>query len=82
MKRNPKGPLRIPVVDKMRDNGLFINGKIESGTIAEGMDCYLMPQKKPFTLTHIYNTKDQRMKYATCGENVKVKVKGIDDEDV
>jgi len=27
----------------MKDNGFFIGGKIENGTIIEGMDCYLMP---------------------------------------
>lgn len=35
--RNPNGPLRIPVLDKMRDLG-FLNvfGKIESGTLYSG----------------------------------------------
>lgn len=31
--RNENGPLRIPILDKYKDQGLFINGKIESGTL-------------------------------------------------
>lgn len=27
--RDPNGPLRIPIVDKIRDQGLFLTGKIE-----------------------------------------------------
>ena len=32
-KRDPDGPLRIPVLDKIRDQGLFLTGKIEQGSI-------------------------------------------------
>ena len=28
-KRNPEGPIRIPILDKMKDQGLFIFGKME-----------------------------------------------------
>ena len=31
-----KGPIRIPVLDKLRDQGLYIYGKMESGTIVDG----------------------------------------------
>lgn len=32
--KNPMGPLRIPIVDKMKDQGqLYVYGKVESGTI-------------------------------------------------
>ena len=31
--RDPDGPLRIPVLDKMRDRGVVMFGKIESGTV-------------------------------------------------
>lgn len=34
--RNPSGPLRIPVFDKMRDLGLYVFGKVESGTLVTG----------------------------------------------
>ena len=34
--RNPNGALRVPVLDKMRDQGLNLFGKIESGTLFTG----------------------------------------------
>ena len=34
--RNPSGALRIPVFDKMRDLGLYVFGKVESGTLITG----------------------------------------------
>ncbi len=59
------------------------------------MTLTLMPYKKEFQVTHIYNTEDKRVKYAKPGENIKVfsfpyfkyigfqmKIKGLEDEDV
>ena len=34
--RNANGALRVPVLDKMRDIGLHIFGKVESGTLYTG----------------------------------------------
>ena len=34
--RDPEGPLRIPVLDKMRDRGTVMFGKVESGTVKIG----------------------------------------------
>lgn len=34
--RDPEGPLRIPILDKMRDRGTVIFGKVESGTVKVG----------------------------------------------
>lgn len=42
-KRNPDGPVRIPVLDKMKDMGLFCFGKLESGIIKTEMNLTLMP---------------------------------------
>lgn len=34
--RNADGPLRIPILDKMRDRGTVVFGKVESGTVKLG----------------------------------------------
>ena len=34
--RDAEGPLRIPVLDKMKDKDLIVHGKVESGTIRLG----------------------------------------------
>ena len=41
-----------------------------------------MPFKKEFQISHIFNTEDQRVKYAKPGENVRLKVKNIEDTDI
>lgn len=42
--RNPEGPVRIPVLDKMKDRGYMVFGKVESGTVRMGDTLYLMPE--------------------------------------
>lgn len=40
------GPLRIPVVDKIKEQGqLYVYGKVESGTVIEDQDVTIMPSK-------------------------------------
>ena len=46
------------------------------------MNVSLMPFKKEFQITHIYNAQDQRVKYAKLGENVRIKVKNIEQVDI
>lgn len=80
--RDEHGPLRIPVLDKYRDQGLFINGKIESGTITNGQEVMLLPYRKPMQITHIFNAEDNRVMYAKPGENIKLKVRGVEEDDL
>jgi peptide chain release factor subunit 3 len=46
-KRDPKAPLRIPILDKMRDRGVVIFGKVEQGTVTMGDKLTLMPNNMP-----------------------------------
>lgn len=80
--RDENAPLRIPILDKFRDQGLFINGKIESGTIRNGQEIMIMPYRKPLEITHIYNSEDNRVMYAKPGENIKLKVRGLEEDDI
>jgi peptide chain release factor subunit 3 len=41
--RFPKGNLRIPVLDKMKDKDLIVHGKVENGTIRLGDKLSIMP---------------------------------------
>lgn len=81
--RNPLGPLRIPVIDKFKDIGsLFVYGKVESGTIIEDQTVTILPERTQLVIKEIFNAKDERLPFATAGENVKIKVKGIDEDDI
>ena len=45
--RYPNGPLRIPILDKMKEKGLTVHGKVENGTIRIGERLAIMPSGNP-----------------------------------
>ena len=45
MDRNPIAPLRMPIVDRWKDMGTIIMGKMESGFMRVGDVLQLMPNK-------------------------------------
>jgi peptide chain release factor subunit 3 len=58
--------------------GTVVSGKIESGMIKLNEKFVLMPNKVKVEVTNIY-CEDEETDSAICGENVKVKLKGIED---
>jgi peptide chain release factor subunit 3 len=56
--RDPEGPLRIPVLDKMKDRGTVMFGKIESGTVKLGDQLSLMPSNLLCQVATIYDSKN------------------------
>jgi peptide chain release factor subunit 3 len=45
--RFPAGPLRIPILDKMKDPAIIAHGKVENGTISLGDKLAIMPSGAP-----------------------------------
>lgn len=80
--RDPNGPLRVPVLDKMKDMAVMAFGKVESGTIKIGSKLSCMPNDTHCQVTGIYNCKQELVRYATPGENIQVKLRMIDDENL
>lgn len=72
--RDPNGPLRVPVLDKMQDRGSVVFGKVESGTIRLGDGLRLMPSGISCQVQTIYNGKEECVRYAKPGENVKLRL--------
>lgn len=68
--RDPSGPLRLPVLDKMRDRGVVIFGKVESGTVRLGDRLTIMPSTLPCQVQSLYNSKGEPVRYCKPGENV------------
>lgn len=79
--RNISGPFLMPVVEKYKDNGAVIGGKIESGKVTKGQSIMLMPQKKVLEVVAVF-FEETEMITAVSGDNVKLKVKGIEEEDI
>ena len=77
--RTNNGPLRMPIIDKYKDMGTVVMGKIESGMIKLNEKFLVMPNKTKVEVTNIY-CEEEETDLAICGENVKLKLKGIDDE--
>jgi len=50
--------LRIPLLDKLKDGGLNIFGKVESGTIKDNMTVILMPHRQEIKIDSIYDAMD------------------------
>ena len=46
MVRSGSGPVRLPIVDKYKDMGVIILGKIESGQIVKGQHLIMQPNKR------------------------------------
>ncbi|CAD5123428.1 DgyrCDS11778 [Dimorphilus gyrociliatus] len=75
------GPLRLPVVDKYKDMGTIILGKIESGKLSRGDQVILMPNKQICEITTLWSDEED-VESALSGENVKLKLKGVEEEEV
>jgi peptide chain release factor subunit 3 len=81
-RRNADAPLRIPILDKIKDAGkLFIQGKVESGTVRLGQKIMLMPGKKSGKVTFL-GTDLKEIKVAKPGENIRICVSSINDEHI
>ncbi|CAN7035180.1 unnamed protein product [Brassica rapa subsp. trilocularis] len=75
------GPFRMPIIDKFKDMGTVVMGKVESGSIKEGDSLIIMPNKDPVKVVAIYCDED-KVKRAGPGENLRVRITGIEDEDI
>jgi peptide chain release factor subunit 3 len=72
--RDENAPLRVPVLDKMTDKGVIVFGKIESGQINLGDGLKIMPSGNTCQVVTIFNSKEQAVRYAKPGENVKLRI--------
>ncbi|KAJ9552713.1 hypothetical protein OSB04_016758 [Centaurea solstitialis] len=79
--RDPKGPFRMPIIDKFKDMGTVVMGKVESGSVREGNNLLIMPNKVQVKVLAIYCDED-KVRSAGPGENLRVRISGIEEEDI
>jgi peptide chain release factor subunit 3 len=80
--RDAAGGLRLPIVARYKDMGaLFVLGKLESGTLVKEAKLLMMPNRIEVQCIGI-TVDDVEVDVAKPGENVLVKIKGIEEEDV
>lgn len=71
----------MPIVDKYKDMGTVVFGKVESGTTQRGAQLTLMPNRKPVEVLQLWSDEDE-VSQVCSGENVKIKLKGVEEEEV
>ena len=79
-KRDENGPVRVSILDRYKENSVYIMGKLESGTIKYGDTYTLMPSKTKITVDWLFNSEEKGVPYALPGENIRIRCKGIDSE--
>lgn len=80
--RKLHAPLMMPVSEKYKDMGTIVVGKIESGHLTKGDTLVLMPNKTPVEVSAIYNEIEEEVNRAMSGDNVRIRLRGVDDEDI
>eukprot|EP00915_Cephaloidophora_sp_WS-2016_P007713 GHVH01010618.1.p1 GENE.GHVH01010618.1~~GHVH01010618.1.p1 ORF type:complete len:469 (+),score=81.28 GHVH01010618.1:34-1407(+) len=84
--RQPNAPLRIPILEMYKDQGVMAIGKVECGTAKPGMKIVAVPSGKEARIDKILlsGKEDDEIDvpYALPGENVCLKLTGIGEDDV
>lgn len=80
--RKLNAPLMIPVSEKYKDMGTIVVGKVESGLLHKGDVLMLMPNKQEVEVSAIYNETEEEVNQALCGDNVRIRLKGVEDEEI
>ena len=81
LKRNVSGPFMMPIVDKYADMGTILIGKVESGECVKGQALAIYPNRSEVKVDQLWSD-DIEVTKVVSGENIKVKVKGIEEADV
>ncbi|KIK06735.1 hypothetical protein K443DRAFT_674019 [Laccaria amethystina LaAM-08-1] len=80
--RKIHAPLMMPISEKYKDMGTVIVGKVESGHLRKGDALILMPNKESVEVSAIYNEMEEEVNQALCGDNIRIRLRGVDDEDI
>lgn len=79
--RSSDGPVRLPIVDKYKDMGTVILGKLESGSISKAQQLVMMPNRHTVEVLSLLSD-DLETDDASPGENLKLRLKGIEEEEI
>ncbi|CAG8802922.1 7991_t:CDS:10, partial [Cetraspora pellucida] len=80
--RNLNAPLMMPITEKYKDMGTIVVGKVESGTVKKGQSVMIMPNKRTVEVSAVYNEVEEEVSVGTCGDNIRLRVRGIEEEEI
>lgn len=72
--RNQEGPFIMPIVDKYKDMGTVVMGKVESGQCKKGQNLLVMPNRTQVSVDQLWSD-DFEVTGVSSGENIKCKLK-------
>lgn len=81
LKRHCDGPFMMPIVDKYCEMGTVVIGKVESGKCQKGDLLLVMPNRVEVKVDQLWSD-DIEVTKVTSGENIKAKLKGIEEHEV
>lgn len=79
--RKINAPLMVPIIEKYKDMGTIVVGKVESGKVNKGQSVIVMPNKRIVEVSAIYNELEDEVSTGYCGDNVRLRLKGIEEEE-
>jgi len=79
--RNPLAPVRLPIVDRWKEMGTIVMGKLESGYIRVGDYYNIMPNKMRVRIENIWRDEEEVVS-TLSGENLRLRIVGADDTDI
>jgi len=62
--------------------GTMAEGKIESGVIRKGQTILMMPGRTAVEVTAIYSESEEELPVASCGDQVRLRLRGVEEEDI
>ncbi|KKF97011.1 Eukaryotic peptide chain release factor GTP-binding subunit [Ceratocystis platani] len=80
--RKLNAPFMMSVNGKYRDLGTMVEGKIEAGVIKKNMSLVMMPNKQSVEVSALYTETEDEVQIAQCGEQVRVRLRNIEEEEV
>jgi len=81
IKRDASAPLRMPIVDRYKDMGVIVLGKLEAGTVTKAQQLVLQPNKKKVKVSSILRDETE-VTTAEAGENVKLRLDGVEEDEI
>ena len=82
LERKTNAPFMMPISGKYRDLGTMVEGKVEAGVIKKGMSLIMMPNKEKIDVAALYGEQEDEVAIAQCGDQVRIRLRGIEEEDV
>ncbi|EHY58138.1 translation termination factor GTPase eRF3 [Exophiala dermatitidis] len=82
IQRNINAPFMMPVGAKYRDMGTMIEGRIEAGVVQKNSNYIMMPNREEVGIAALYGETEEEIPYATSGEQVRMRLRGIEEEDI